>query len=131
MPLRNVIVCEDVREELGGKKSLMGVLGGDIVINALPGAIQLAFYIELEKSPSEGGHISFRISIDETEVAAAEVTIVPDPSKVALIVLPKGLVQFEKECDLIVRVSVNKEPEREMVRKRVTSANPIALAPPS
>lgn len=32
----NLIVCEDIRAEAGGKKSLMGVFGAEIVCPALP-----------------------------------------------------------------------------------------------
>ena len=40
------ILCEDVREEISKKHTLVGVYAGDILISAIPGSMSLALYIE-------------------------------------------------------------------------------------
>jgi hypothetical protein len=32
----NVILCDDIREEIGNKKSLMGIFGGDVLVPRFP-----------------------------------------------------------------------------------------------
>jgi len=53
---RNVVVCEDVRDEVGNKRSLMGVFSGDITVQQFPAIVQLAVYLEYapDKDDSEG-----------------------------------------------------------------------------
>lgn len=57
---RNVVVCEDVRDEVGNKRSLMGVFSGDITVQQFPAIVQLAVYLEYapDKDDSEGLSLS-------------------------------------------------------------------------
>src|SRR5437016_351670 len=90
---RNVIACEDVREEVGNKKSLMGVYGGDIIVSEIPAQIWLAFYIE--KLPSEPGMAEeLAVEIKQNEKIAGKVGIHVDPFETATLVLPRALVRF-------------------------------------
>ena len=46
----HIIMCDDVRRELGNKMSLMGAYSGDIILNKLPGNLKsLVFVLVLEK----------------------------------------------------------------------------------
>ena len=45
----HIIMCEDVRRELGNKMSLMGVYGGEVILKKLPGTMRsLVFVLMLE-----------------------------------------------------------------------------------
>jgi hypothetical protein len=45
----HIIMCDDVRRELGNKMSLMGVYSGDIILNRLPSNLKsLVFVLVLE-----------------------------------------------------------------------------------
>ncbi|HTE42429.1 MAG TPA: hypothetical protein VK629_16525, partial [Steroidobacteraceae bacterium] len=43
----SAILCEDVREEVSNKHTLVGVITGDILVGVFPGNIRVAAYIEL------------------------------------------------------------------------------------
>ena len=44
--VRNAILCEDIRHEIGNKNSLIGVFGGDILVAELPARIRVAVYYD-------------------------------------------------------------------------------------
>ena len=45
------IVCDDARQEMGGKISLMGVYSGDLIVNKVPALLPtLSFVISLLES---------------------------------------------------------------------------------
>ena len=118
---RNVIVCEDLREELGNKKSLMGIFTGDIVVSQFPATVPLAFYIEYMPDKSDTDEISFefRLMQDDAEMAKGIAAAPLAPSQVAVIVLPRGLGTFDKECNFRLLVSVAGSSETEIVSKRI------------
>jgi len=120
--LRNVIVCDDIREEVGGKHSLMGVFGGDIVLNELPGSIFLAFYMQYFPDPDEQEKMSFavRLLLNEEQLVSGKFEVDPTKHKTINLVLPRALVTFEKECDLRMLVKVQDADEGEVARKRVS-----------
>ncbi len=118
----NVILCEDIRDETGNKKSLMGVLSGDILVSSLPATIQLAIYAELtlSKNQRETDEVKFRLLQDDEEIALISVEVTRSANhRIAAIVLPKANVAFERPCDFVVRASVNNRPEVEIIRKRL------------
>jgi hypothetical protein len=66
--LENVIVCEDVRPEKGGKWSILGAFSGDIVVASLPGNLRLAFYADGETISEAKKAILVRLSLNGTEI---------------------------------------------------------------
>lgn len=65
-----VIVCDDIRQEVGGKHSLMGVYTG-IVVNSLPSTLfKLSFAIMLEevKVPINDAKVTITFPKDESKV---------------------------------------------------------------
>ncbi len=58
------ILCDDVRTEMGGKLSLMGLYQKDIIFNKLPAQLPLInFVIFLDGIKSKFSKLSFKISI--------------------------------------------------------------------
>lgn len=63
----HLIVCEDIRQETGGKKSLMGVLGSQIICSSLPLQLnRLCFRVSIETPKSRP------IKSLEIEIAAVD-----------------------------------------------------------
>jgi hypothetical protein len=133
---RNVIVCEDIREELGNKKSLMGIFPGDIVVQNLPATMQITFYIEYMPDSEDGENISFQFRLleNDQEFAKGGGTAPLVPKQIATIVLPRGIITFDKECKLRLLVSVKTGLEQELLAKRIIKgeiiSSPIASARP-
>ena len=118
---RNVIVCEDIRQEVHGKWSLMGVFSGDIVVPDFPSHVQAAFYLEYVPDPEDNHKLAFefRLLQDDNELIKGHSEAEIEKGQVATIVLPRGIAAFEKEATLRVCVSVNGGKEIEVVNKRI------------
>lgn len=115
---RNAILCEDVREEIRNKKSLMGVFTGDVVVSEFPARIRMAIYLEYAPIKGEGQHIiEIVLMRDEDEIARATASV-DDDSKPRSIILPQGILLLEQGGDLVVRANVG-EVSTEVLRKSV------------
>jgi hypothetical protein len=118
----NVILCDDIRDEIGNKKSLMGVLGGDILVAEFPATIQLAFFMQYLPSPEDGERLSieFRLMQDDTEIVKGGISGVVTIGNENNFILPKAIILFEKETMFRMLVSVNGRAEEEILSKRIT-----------
>ena len=120
---RNIILCDDIREETHNKKSLMGVFGGDVVVAAMPATINIAVYAEYDKGDDLISNFELRLVQDETEIAKASLRFDPQtPATVLSLVLPRAMVIFEKDCVFKIVASVDGSPEVEILSKRVFRA---------
>lgn len=77
MKILDFIVCDDVRQEIGNKHSLMGVYNDQIVLQAksisefkFPMALKCAFYlrIDIENTQEELAHVDFSFKGDSIEL---------------------------------------------------------------
>src|SRR5687767_12253119 len=100
---QNVILCEDIREEVGNKKALMGVISGDLTVPHFPANVRIAFFAEYTP-PTEGvAHsLDFVLFIDEKIVAKGKVNV-PAGNNLATVVIPQGIAAFEKEGELALK----------------------------
>ena len=106
---KNVILCEDVRDEVGNKKSLMGVISGDLHVASFPATIQTAVFFEYAADDSDGDKLSlrFRLMQDDVEIATGGMEADVSVIKRANFILPKGFVSFEKPATFKLLASVN------------------------
>jgi hypothetical protein len=118
-----VIVCEDVREEIGGKKSLIGVFPGDILVPQFPITLQLALYLEYR--PEKMGTsttFEFRLLQDDAEMARGRaVTKLGPTDDIAAVILPRGLAGFDHPCKFRLLISEDGAPEIEIISKRIAT----------
>lgn len=96
MKLRDFIVAEDVRTELGNKHSIVGILGDEISVRADPPSaaagppgIRLGFFLRLEMEPSDPEHFAFefKATLNGADVMVFAGAGGKGPGK-ALLVLP-------------------------------------------
>jgi hypothetical protein len=118
---RNVVVCEDIRQEVHGKWSLMGVFSGDIVVPDFPAQIQIAFYVEYMPDLEEGDQfkIEFKLFQDDLQMGGAHSETRQQPGQVIVSVLPRGFAAFTKETNLRLTSSVNGGDNVELVNKKI------------
>jgi hypothetical protein len=119
--MRNVILCEDIRDEMGNKKSLMGVLAGDIVVGELPATLSVAIYFEYVPDAADGSEFSatFRLLIDDGEIAQGAIEAPIEKGSVVTLILPKALVGFQKPSIFRMMLTVRGGPEFEVLEKKV------------
>jgi hypothetical protein len=118
---RNVSLCEDVREEVGNKKSLMGVFSGDVVVSQFPAQIRVAFYLEyLPRKGFGDREIQFALTLGNERAAHGVIQIEDQSMDVATIIIPQGIAQFTQPGDIVLEVGVEGEMI-EVLRKNVRS----------
>lgn len=118
---RNVVLCEDIRDELGNKKSLMGVLGADIAVPSFPTTIKVAFYIEYEVQPEDNDSLraTFRFKEAGVLVAEGKFEAATAPGRLATFVIPSGLLTVENETEISLSMAINDRPEQELLNRKV------------
>lgn len=118
----NVIACEDVREEIGNKKSLMGVFSGNIVAAEIPAQVWIAFYIE--KMPEQPGKAEeVVIQVKQNERTVGTVTINFEAPEIATLVIPRAVMRIPEECTLILTASVNRGEPIQILSKSVSKGD--------
>jgi hypothetical protein len=117
---RNAILCDDVRDEIGNKKSLMGIIVGDILVTSFPATIQMAVFAEYLPTEEETEvTIGFGIFQDETEIGRVQVRgEIKNKKSPLMVVLPKGFITFDKAATLRATVTAN-ETQEEIITKKV------------
>jgi hypothetical protein len=122
---RNVIVCEDIRDEVGNKRSLMGVMAGDILVAGFPATLQIAIFLDYAPDADDGDHLSieFRLVQGDVEIAKGGMEAAILPGLPANFILPRALVTFEKESTFRMFVSINQRPEQEILSKKIGQAS--------
>ena len=114
----NVIACEDVREEIRNKKSLMGVFGGDIVVEEIPAHIWISFYIEkVPEQPNVPETVA--IEVKHNEKTVGNVTLTFEAPEVATLVMGRALMGVQEECILSLTAAVNGGEAEEILSKSV------------
>src|SRR5688500_4908101 len=92
---RNAILCEDVREELRNKKSLMGVFAGDVLVDKFPAQIRFALYVEYIPLRGRTVTVLIRLLQDEEELGTAEMSV-HGTHQPASLILPTVLARFDQ-----------------------------------
>lgn len=116
MKFGNVILCEDVREELRKKNTLVGVISGDILVDKFPAVVELAFLIEVHDAKA-GDELEFDLRLGKAKGKSK--FVVPSEGRVGNIALHKMGVRFEAEGKIQMRVSVNGGPFKTLLARNV------------
>ena len=89
----NTILCDDVRQEVGGKMSLMGIYSKDIVVNKVPAILPFINLIVMFEDIKEPFDAIF-VSVITPESEPIQVSYPPPPG------LEKG-----KDVNIIIGIS--------------------------
>jgi hypothetical protein len=87
--ISQVVVSEDIREEISGKHSLIGVYTGDIGVRQFPAKIRLAYFIEVRVSAAGDHRIVFRIMFNAKEAGQFNTSLPAPHAGVGILVLPR------------------------------------------
>ena len=117
---RNAIICDDIRDEIGNKKSLMGVMNGDIFVATFPATIPLAIYLDYQHdSSTDKVIIDFRLMQDDVQIAQGNLQVPLKEGQPASFIIPRGYVSFDKPRIFRVLASIDGQPEEEILRKKI------------
>ena len=121
--IQNVIFCEDVRDEVGNRKSLMGVMNGDVLVPVFPATLQVAVYFECLADESDGDTLEIELRILQNDIEIAKGNMRADisggRSRQVNFVVPKGFITFEKSGRYSLRARVKGGSEEEILSKQI------------
>jgi hypothetical protein len=90
------IYCEDVRPELNGKWSILGVFSAELLVAEFPANLKLAFYFEAQVAAGYKTKLHTRIRLDDTQVAIVSGDLKSDRSGITAIPIPAMILPFPK-----------------------------------
>lgn len=116
--VKNAILCEEVRPELGGKNILLGVFSGNINVAEIPATIRLAMYFELESDGPGQFTAKMRMRYADKEPVMGEIGVMI-PETTAAAATPMFNLRAEHEGDFIVEISFGDDRWQEVIRKHI------------
>jgi hypothetical protein len=118
--LNNFLLCEDVREEINRKHTLVGVYSGGILVAKFPANIRLAAFLELSFQ-TDGKHILFlRMRYKEREIAQLEAEITVGTAGVGILALQSFNLNALEAGNFEIDVSANKETWMLAIKKSIS-----------
>lgn len=100
----NVVLCEDVREEIRGKTTLVGTMSGNLTVPRFPATVQIASFIEFYEA--SGGE-QIRLEFEYGTTIGNGVFDVPPSITRGNIIMGRMLVKFEKAGKILIKASVD------------------------
>jgi hypothetical protein len=131
--LQVAIVCEDVRKELGNKRSLIGVFSGDVVVGEFPATLSLAAYFEYITDVAGMFDIEFVVYFGDRQVAKFEAGLsVVEPDQPSVMDLPRMNLTVLGPGDIRIEMGTKPNAPETIITKRVMLATPgLPGLPPS
>lgn len=104
--IKNVILCEDVRQERSNKFTLIGVFSGDVQVESLPANVSIAVFMEGNVRRDGRIEINLRFSGPGDVEAILKTTVVPtragEPFTIAV---PRLTILMESEGEFHIDVA--------------------------
>lgn len=117
---RNVLFCDDVRREIGNKRTIVGVFSGDIVVSNVPAVVPLATYIEFIPISLDDNEIEFRFVVAGEPIATLKATLGDrQMGVVAVLELPKIAIHVEHPTEVSLDAQIKDRPTQRLVTKKV------------
>lgn len=116
--IKSAILCEEVRAEVGGKHTLLGVFSGNINVSKFPASIRLAMYFELETSEEAVFTSKIRIKYGNKDPVVGDAEI-RATEKTAALVTPMMNLSAEEEGDFVTEISFGDDQWQEVIRKHI------------
>jgi len=114
------VLCEDVREEVNRKHSLMGVYSGNILVPQFPAHLRLALYADLNL-PGRGEYaLSLRANYDGKEQFNLKAQIKSEKLGSSALVLPSFVLKVPDEGDFVLDYSFDGGEWQQLMKKHVS-----------
>jgi hypothetical protein len=121
-----VLLCDDIRKEVGNKRTIVGAFSGDVLIETFPAVIPLAIYLVYRTHSSDEIAMEFEYMLDERPLVKIAATLRKHggSSEDAVVDLPKLFLTFENPGNFVVNVSVNGKRHRILSKKIMQGVAP-------
>ena len=119
--IKNSLLCEDIREEKTGKRTLVGVYSGDVDISEIPGTMAIALYTEIEILIPGNYELSLRLSGPGDHSATLKANLALDKiNKFAILATPRIDILVDREGTLKFEISTDGEDWTTLFEKKIT-----------
>lgn len=109
MGLNTAVFCDDIRAEVGGKLSLMGVISGDIYPLSFPVTLKVGAYLELSPPFPEPFTGKVIIKGGNVEVNGEIGATLKRPDMVSQMAIPAQLFMFDAPGAIEITIMVGDE----------------------
>src|SRR5579871_1507435 len=126
------ILCEDVRQEIGNKHTIVGSWFADLTLSELPGNVRIAVLIVLQGLA--GGHHEAKVELRLDKEAVAGVSFAMDAKtgEAVVLTLPQGLLAMSRPATLSVCMSMDGGRWATLTSSEIRlGATSVSAAPPS
>ena len=119
--IENAVLCEDIRQEVRNKNTLVGIYAGDIMVSQLPANIDLAFYLDGKYREKKSTPMEVRISGPGRDAATAPIEFAPIGDTLGFAMIsPRMRVQLEQEGEFKVSMRELGGSWKTLIAKKVT-----------
>ena len=119
--IKNSLLCEDIREEKTGKRTLVGVYSGDVDISEIPGTMAIALYTEIEILIPGNYELSLRLSGPGDHSATLKANLALDKiNKFAILATPRIDILVDRDGTLKFEISTDGEDWTTLFEKKIT-----------
>lgn len=129
------VLCEDIRQEIGNKHTIIGAWFGDLLLGELPGNVRLAVLIVLDNLTSGYHRAVAEIRLDKKAVASVSFDIEAKVGEVVMLTVPQGILAMATAADLTVSMSVDGGRMTTLISSKIrlgpALTGPNASPPPS
>lgn len=132
LTMEYVVSCEDVREEIGNKFSLVGVINGDILTPVFPSVVKIAFFGSIVSKTGNPVELEMRILVNGKMVGSAQTKFAfNEGGKTANLVLPQGLLNLPEPSDINLDLKIPNGDWMTLVAKKILLNPATASEQPS
>jgi len=103
---KNVIICDDIRQEANGKYFLIGVYPWNIVVSPLPANIPLSTYIEFEEFSNTNVRIELEVRYNKKIAGSISVDVEVTTPGASAVALPRMPIPVGGPGELTWHISV-------------------------
>lgn len=119
-------LCEDIRTEIGGKYSLIGVFANEVQVSAFPSVIRLATFVEIEIPKAGDWNLKFRASVEGGEALETAGVFQAKRGGRGVVTLPALNVNFKEPSHYLVEMEVQPDEWITAIKRKVVLAEPQA-----
>ncbi len=99
------ILCEDIREEVGNKRSLIGLYGNEITVPKFPASFSVAFYLEFGVVEKGAYSLHFSMEGPGENSAKMNANIVVDEDTPVVLASPRFSAAVKEPGRLVIKMT--------------------------
>lgn len=99
------ILCEDIRDEVGNKRSLIGVYGNEITVPKFPASFSIAFYLEFGVVAKGTYLLHFSMEGPGENRAKMNANIVVDEDTPVVLASPRFSAAVNEPGSLVIKMT--------------------------